>query len=67
MIKFSFEKDKYHLQDDIRAWCRENFGSGMWMNPKGHTQTWGWETAFGHTQYYFKNELEASMFALRWS
>ena len=67
MIKVSFDKDKYHLQNEMREWCRNAFGPGMWCNPKDHTNTWGWETAFGHTQYYFKHEHEASAFMLRWS
>ena len=66
MTEFSFGKDQYHLQNEIRAWCRGHFGPGMWMNPKGQTQTWGWESAFGNTHYFFKNEKDATIFALRW-
>ena len=66
MIEFKISKNRYHQQSEIRAWCRENFGPGMWMNPKDHTQSWGWETMFGNTHYYFKQEHEASMFALMW-
>jgi hypothetical protein len=66
MIEFKFGKDKYHLQEEIRAWCRANFGPGMWSNPKDHTQDWGWDSGFGNTHYFFKNEKDAIIFALRW-
>ncbi len=66
MIIVNFEKDQFHLQPEIRDWCRNNFGPGMWMNPKDHTQSWGFETAFGHTKYYFKQEQQASHFMLKW-
>lgn len=67
MITFEFSKDQYHLQEEIRDWCRSNFGPGLWFNPKDNTNSWGFETAFGYTVYFFKQEHEASMFALRWS
>jgi hypothetical protein len=66
MTKFKFGKDKYHLQEEIRTWCRENFGYGMWSNPKDHTAEWGFDSGFGTTIYYFKQEKHATMFALRW-
>jgi hypothetical protein len=67
MIEFKFGKDQYHLQEEIRAWCRSNFGPGMWCNPKDHTQIWGFDHAFGNTTYYFKNEKDAIIFTLRWT
>ena len=66
MIEFNFGKDQYHLQGEIRAWCRSSFGPGMWSNPKDNTASWGWDSDFGETRYFFKQEHEASMFALKW-
>ena len=68
MIEFTFGKDKYHLQDEIRAWCRENFGQADYLGVSDHEhRTWYWDTRFGNTHYFFKQEHEASMFALRWA
>jgi hypothetical protein len=66
MTEFEFDKSQWHLQEEIRDWCRSNFGPGMWCNPKDNTNTWGFDSDFGDTTYYFKQEHEASMFALRW-
>lgn len=67
MIEVSFDKDKYHLQNKMIEWCRNAFGPEMWCNPKDHTNSWGWDSAFGHTVYYFKNEQDFVHFSLVWS
>jgi hypothetical protein len=68
MIEFTFGKDTYHMQEEIRAWCREHFGQDDYWGVSEHAhRTWYWHSGFGNTHYFFKQEHEASMFALRWS
>ena len=66
----SFGRDRYHLQDEMVAWCRENIGVGAWWNslpalPVG--QDWSIQYIFGRTTFWFKRESDATLFALRWS
>lgn len=70
-----FGKSHYHLQGVMINWCNKHVG----VNPPN--DDWAWNTikewdregpwciqsAFGNTWFYFKNDSDATMFALRWA
>ena len=64
----SLGRERYHLQDEMVAWCREHVGLGSWWNslpalPAG--QDWSIQYIFGRTTFWFKRESDATLFALR--
>lgn len=69
-----FSKDKYHLQGAMETWCNEHINSNPpyknWVASKPKTWdgmgTWCMASGFGTTFFYFKNESDATAFALRW-
>lgn len=66
----SLGRDRYHLQDDMVAWCRENVGLGSWWNSLPALpaeQDWSIQCIFGRTTFWFKRESDATLFALRWT
>lgn len=71
-VEVQFSKDHYHLQDDMRNWCKENIGPGMWTYSTPNTWegmndcVWVIHSMFGSTFFAFKNDADASMFILRW-
>lgn len=72
MIELKLSKSHYHLQSEIYEWCEEKFGKGAWASPhKGEfplsSVDWVMDTIFGNTFVYFKNEQDATLFALRWT
>lgn len=65
----SLGRDRYHLQDEMVAWCRENVGLGSWWNslpalPAG--QDWSIQCIFGRTTFWFKQDSDAVLFSLKW-
>ena len=68
-LTVEFGKDKYHLQNDMIQWCRDNLGTGGWRQPslKLWGDHWGIVCAFGNTTFYFIEEKDAIMFRLRWA
>ena len=65
----TFGKDRYHQQEEMIAWCREHIGIGSWWNglpamPCG--MVWSIQCVFGQTTFWFKNERDGSLFALKW-
>lgn len=56
----SLNRDHYHKQAEIVEWCTNQFGP----NRSG---IWEWNSAFGHTFFYFKNEKDYNWFILRWT
>ena len=70
-----FGKDKYHLQYDMEKWCKEHIGKNplytSWVSGEPRSWegmgTWCMSTMFGTTFFYFKEEKDAVLFALRWS
>ena len=68
LIEFHFGKSRYHDQAEIRQWIEDSFGPGKYGAEAASEgiSTWSWETQFGNTYYYFVNEEDATMFALRW-
>lgn len=68
MRSIKFGKDRYHLNGEMYEWLVSNFGSGGWY--KGSIDAnhrWAWESGFGITIYYFREDKDASMFLLRWA
>ena len=64
ITEVTFNRDKYHLIEEMNAWLRSNVGPGGWapvLDAK-----WKIEGAFGHHTYYFKDPRDATLFALRW-
>ena len=68
MIELSLNRDYYHLQEKMYAWCQENLGLGGWSAvPTAHNDVqWGVASAFGNTHFYFRNESDATLFSLKW-
>ena len=71
MIEIEFGKERYHTNDDMVVWCRENIGSGGWVfaNPDDWEEgrKWAISSQFGNTTFYFNDDKDATMFTLRWS
>lgn len=65
MINIEFDKSRYHLLEEMQVWCRENIGAGGYIY-RDHFK-WTIETAFGNSTFKFKNEKDATLFALKWS
>jgi hypothetical protein len=64
MTEFVLGKDRYHEIDIIRAWCIQQFGYAVWH--RKDEDRWSWESSFGNTGFYFRDEADASLFALKW-
>lgn len=80
MIKSNFyriivERDRYHILDDIMAWCDKNIGEGGRVFDidllSVYSINWGsdrWmvKTTFGVSTFAFRENKDAVLFALRW-
>lgn len=68
MICIEFGKDRYHQQNDMILWCKDNIGSGGWQVPMALTDhKWKIESMFGSSFFYFRDEQDAVLFSLKWS
>lgn len=65
LIRISFDRNYYHLQNDMVDWCREKFGYGNWNHNIGENK-WSIESMFGYTHFYFRDEKDAVLFTLTW-
>ena len=65
LIRISFDRDHYHLQNDMIDWCQKKFGYGHWNRNIGENK-WSVESMFGHTHFYFREEQDAVLFTLTW-
>ncbi len=65
LTRISFDRDHYHLQNDMADWCREQFGPGHWNRTLGDNR-WSIESMFGHTHFHFRDSKDAMLFALKW-
>jgi hypothetical protein len=64
VTEIHFGKGRYHEIETMVKWCYEHFGDGGWLaDPKC---SWAVGSAFGNTFFSFKNEKDATIFALRW-
>ena len=74
-ITIEFGKDKYHLQHEMEMWCTKHISENPiyrnWVSSKPKEWeglgNWAMSSMFGNTFFYFKNEADATAFALRWS
>jgi hypothetical protein len=74
ITEISFGKDKYHLQEPMQDWLKQNIGPGHWTS--GTPASWEWiahkdsvwciSCIFGNTTFAFKNPIDATAFTLRW-
>jgi hypothetical protein len=64
VTEIQFGKDKYHEVETMIKWCYEHFGEGGWLAKPG--SKWSVDSGFGNTFFIFKNEKDATIFALRW-
>lgn len=64
MTEIQFGKNRYHEIETMIKWCYEHFGNGGWLAQPN--SKWSVESGFGNTFFMFKNEQDATLFALRW-
>jgi hypothetical protein len=65
-MKIIFDKNRYHQQDEMIAWCRENIGPGGWYDMIPDDMDWSMGCVFGRTTFCFKNEQDCTLFLLKW-
>lgn len=71
-MHYTFDKDRYHQQREMEAWCKKQFGEGKWIGgpyPKDWTglPNWTIHCMFGTTTFAFKNEKDYNWFVLKWA
>lgn len=69
IIKVTITKDRFHEQDAMVEWCKKTLGPGGWntslvLNNKG--EQWRVDSIFGSTHFWFKQERDYLLFALKW-
>jgi hypothetical protein len=72
MIQIEFGKDRYHTNDVMINWCRNNisgFGGWVFADPDDWDQgrKWAVSSQFGNTTFYFDDDRDATLFSLRWT
>lgn len=50
---------------EMKEWCHENIGKDWWTDEEDGRWTWISQTDF--TEFQFREERDALLFALRWS
>lgn len=74
-MEITFGKDRFHLNNEMEAWCHKNIGPGGWTWGSRAPDTWRgmsgkvWvmHSMFGNTTFIFKNQKDYNWFLLRWS
>ena len=68
MINAHINLGKLDYEGDINKWCHITFG-GMAADLDSITKEkrWAYRQAFGEYIYYFANEPDAVLFALKWA
>ena len=69
--EITFQKERYHLQDDMQKWCEQFIGPGSWTfshsnNWEGTRDLWRMSSTFGTTTFSFKHERDYHWFFLKW-
>jgi hypothetical protein len=62
-----FEKNRYHQVEEMLGWCETQFGEGGYVYSANNTDRWALVIAFGKSSWLFKNNEDATIFALRWT
>jgi hypothetical protein len=70
ITEVTFTKAQYHLNGAMELWCHHNLGPGgrVYSDPGDweENRKWAMTGMFGNTTFYFKNETDATIFALKW-
>jgi len=68
MIKVTLNRGYYPKQLEIWNWCEQQYGPAWTKNEVGNFECGVWQMSevFGHQQYTFSNEEDATLFALKW-
>lgn len=72
MNYITFDKERFHLNDEMQNWCSHKFGPGNWIGERtvkdweGMQVNWTIHSMFGHTTFSFKNPKDYHWFILRW-
>ena len=64
MTEIQFGKDRYQDISNMCYWCWEQFGDGGYLAKP--YERWTLEQAFGTSVFRFKDDKDATLFALRW-
>ena len=72
MNYITFDKDRYHLQNDMSAWCVKHFGEGQWITGPYPEEweglpNWTIHCMFGRTTFAFKKQRDYAWFILEWA
>lgn len=65
-MEIQFTQPNYNKVVEMRNWCAQHFGSYYVGKPRNGTERWCVDHSFGNVVFYFKNDDDASFFALRW-
>lgn len=68
MTKIILNRDYYHLHLEIWNWCKQQYGPAWTVDKTGKfsQNSWSMSEVFGHQQYSFDNDEDATLFALKW-
>ena len=66
LIRVSFDREYYHLYNNMVDWCYQEFGPGNWNHKIGATHKWSVESLFGFSHFYFRDPRDAILFGLKW-
>lgn len=73
MHEFFWEKNQYHLQDDMIDWCKKNIGCGGWyshicnIDQLKQSDQWGCWWLLGSGRFVFRTEDQLKSFIEVWS
>ena len=62
------DRNRFHLQSEMEAWCWQYIGAGGWTTFSGipPDQSWSMESYFGRTTFWFRRPQDRTLFLLRW-
>jgi hypothetical protein len=66
----TFDRDRYHQQEEMISWCNAHIGLGTWwtgLTELPTSMSWALDCLHGRTTFWFDNDSDALLFALRWS
>lgn len=66
MYSVELDREYYPMQLTLVEWCWDRFGAGCWGSKLQHPCTWGFDSIFGQTTFFFINEKDFLWFSLKW-
>lgn len=70
MTELKLGRVYYHRIRDIENWCESHIGLGDWSDRsefrKDENLKWSISQMFGTTFIRFRNDIDATLFTLRW-